>query len=279
MKLLTWINGRLVDTGDDRLSVFDNALLYGDGLFETLLAVDGNVLYLKEHLRRLYRGAGLIDLAIPADGTKLERWLKRAAHDHRARLNKIRLTITSGRAARWVGRQGKPQIIISTAPHRLPTKPFELHLARFRVDQDSKLRQVKTLSCALHATALRQARKAGCDDALLLNQNDLVAEVTTANVFLVKNNRVFTPPLSAGCLGGVTRSLVLRELRKLGIAAGERNISLPELTEADELFISSSLKLVVGVSRIKAGRRRYRFPAGPLTQQLTDHFHRLAGLV
>lgn len=279
MKLLTLINGRLVDTGDDRISVFDNALLYGDGLFETLLAVDGRVLYLKEHLKRLYRGAAQVDLSVPVDSNRLQGWLERAARDHPARLNKIRLTITSGRTAKWVGRQGKGQVIISAAPHQLPTKPFELHLARFRVDQDSKLRQVKTVSCALHAAALRQARKAGCDDALLLNGDDRVAEVTSANIFLVRNNRVCTPPLSAGCLGGVTRSLVLRELRKLGLATVEKNVSLAELRSADELFISSSLKLVVGVSLIKAGRKRFRYPAGPLTQQLANHIRRLAGLV
>ena len=278
MNLLTWINGRLVDTGDDKLSVFDNGLLYGDGLFETFLAVDGKILYLKEHLRRLYRGAGIVDLVISADDNKLQRWLSRAASDHPARLSKIRLTITSGRAARWVGRQGKGQVIISAAPHRLPTRPFELHRANFRVDQDSKLRQVKTVSCALHAAALRQARKAGCDDALLLNRDDRVAEVTSANIFLVNNSKVITPPLSAGCLGGVTRTLVLRELRKLGISTVERGINFAELTAADELFISSSLKLVVGVSAIRAGRKKFRFPAGRLTHQLTDHFLRLTGI-
>jgi len=157
----------------------------------------------------------------------------------------------------------------------MPQQPFRLHVSQFRVDHKSVFRRIKTLSYAIHAAALSQAKKAGCDDALLLNQVNRVAEVTSANVYWVKRGRTYTPPISSGCLEGVTRKIVLREARRLGWVITEKNCSLQTLLESDEVFISSSLKLVVGVSIIKQGRREYRLPSGEITAQLKEHFYRL----
>jgi branched-subunit amino acid aminotransferase/4-amino-4-deoxychorismate lyase len=178
--------------------------------------------------------------------------------------------MTSGEAARWVGVAGKSQVILSVAPHTMPSRPFRLQVSEFRVDQDSEFRRIKTLSYAIHAASLKQAVHDGFDDALLLNQKHEIAEVTSANIFWRHGRRVYTPPLDAGCLEGVTRAAALRGARKLGITVIEKSEPLARVVEADEILICSSLKLVVGVSEIAHGRRRYKFAPGETTQRLSD---------
>jgi branched-chain amino acid aminotransferase len=275
MKAVTTINGRFVPRGQDKVSVFDNALLYAEGLFETFLAIDDRVIFAKEHLARLYRGAKVIglDIAVPAD--RLSGWMTKTVKAHPDHTKKLRLTVTSGEAARWVGRQGKQQVILSASPHRLPEKPYRLHVAWFRIDQDSIFRRIKTLSNAIHAAALKRAKSKGCDDALMLNEKDQVAEVTSANVYWVKKGQIFTPPLSAGCLEGITRKVVFKEASRLGLKIAERNTTLDGLLQADEVFISSSLKLVAGVSHLKSERKTIALKEGPITRLVSDCFRRL----
>ncbi len=279
LKVVTTINGRLVPRGKDKISVFDNALLYAEGLFETLLAVGETIIFEKEHLQRLRRGARVIGLEIPVSFDILSKWMKKTIRRHPDYIKKLRLTVTSGESARWVGKQGKPQVILSASPHQLPEEPYRLWVSDFRVDQRSVFRRIKTLSYAIHAAALKQARKKGCDDALLLNQRSQVAEVTSANVYWVKGGRIYTPPLTAGCLEGVTRRVVLKEATKLGMKISEKNTTLSGLLEADEVFISSSLKLVVGVGFIRTPYGKHHLPSGEITDLLSTHFRKLVHAV
>ncbi|MEW5994783.1 MAG: aminotransferase class IV [Candidatus Zixiibacteriota bacterium] len=278
LKVVTSINGRLVPYGRDKISVFDNALLYAEGLFETFLAIDDRIIFMEEHLERLYNGARIIGLDIPAPPSSLAAWMRKTVRAHPDRITKLRLTITSGESARYVGQQGKPQVILSASPHQMPSQPFKLWVSDFRVDQQSVFRQIKTLSYAIHAAALRQAHRERCDDALLLNERNHVAEVTSANVYWVMRGRLYTPPLSAGCLEGVTRKRVFKEAAVLGLKISEKNTTLPALVEADEVLISSSLKLVVGVARVKTPARTYVTRTGPVTKLITRHFRQLVGL-
>ena len=121
-----------------KISVLDNALLYAEGLFETLLACDDRVLFLKEHLDRLYRGAAVLDLKPPVSRKQLTEWMRYTAKAHPARIKKLRLTITSGESERWVGVAGKAQVILTAAPHTLPTQPYRLQVSDFKIDQDSE---------------------------------------------------------------------------------------------------------------------------------------------
>jgi branched-chain amino acid aminotransferase len=278
LRTVTSINGRLVKRGQDRISVFDNALLYAEGLFETFLAVDDRIIFQSEHLKRLYKGANVIGLQLPPTEESLKRWMVKTLQAHPDHIKKLRLTVTSGESARWVGKQGKPQIVLSVSPHEMPKQPFKLHVSRFKVDHKSIFRVIKTISYAIHAAALKQARVEGCDDALMLNEDNYVAEVTSANVYWVKRGRIYTPPIGSGCLEGVTRGIVISESRKLGLSIEEKNCKLRTLLNADEVFISSSLKLVVGVSLILTDRRSHKIPSGPVTKTLSRHFRELTGL-
>ncbi|HOP07385.1 MAG TPA: aminotransferase class IV [candidate division Zixibacteria bacterium] len=278
VKTVTSINGRLVSRKDARISVFDNSLLYAEGLFETFLGIGDRLVFAAEHLDRLRKGARLTGIPIPVSPERLIDWGVKTLKAHPSRVKKLRLTLTVGDSARWVGRQGRQQVIFSAAPHQIPTEPFKLHVSEFRVDRTSEFRQVKTLSYAIHAAALKKAKTLGCDDALMLNQKGNIAEVTSANVYWIENGRVFTPPLAAGCLEGVTRRVVLREAAAIGHPITERRCPLERLLEADEVFISSSLKLVIPVGLIKEGRRVHRWSTGPVGQAFSDHIARVAGV-
>jgi len=275
---VTSMNGKLVRGRGATISVFDNALLYAEGLFETFLSFDDRVLFLDEHLDRLYRGAKVIDLAPPVSRATLAKWMKLTVSAHPARIKKLRLTITSGEARKWVGVQGRPQVVLSAAPHKLPVKPFRLQVSDFRVDQDSEFRRIKTISYAIHAAALKRACQNGFDDALMINEQGRVAEVTSANIFWRRGRTVYTPPLSAGCLEGVTRHVILRNARKHGEKVVERTEPLEHMVTAEEVFICSSLKLVIGVSEIVHGTKRYRFAPGETTRRVSEWLRHMAGV-
>jgi len=267
-----------VEKKDALISVFDNSLLYAEGLFETFLAIDDRIIFVEDHLKRLYKGAEVIGLKIPVSSDKLIKWMIKTARLHPGKIKKLRMTITSGEASKWIGKQGKSQVILSASPHKMPEKPFALLVSQYRVDQNSIFRRIKTISYAIHAVALKQAHEKKYDDALMLNEKGNIAEVTSANIFWIEKGKIFTPPINAGCLEGVTRKSVLTESRKIGIEISERNITLSKMLKADEIFISSSLKLIIGVGKIIEGRKVHLIPAGPVTAALSIHFRKLVSL-
>ncbi len=278
LKTVTTINGIAVPESEAKISVFDNALLYAEGLFETFLAIDDRVIFLDEHLNRLFKGADVIDLELPVSRATLTEWMINTVKAHSDRITKLRLTMTSGEAARWVGVPGKPQVVLSASPHVMPTEPFRLQVSDLRIDQTSVFRRIKTISYAIHAAALKRAKQKHFDDALMLNGNDEIAEITSANIFWVKDGQVFTPPISAGCLEGVTRKVTLDVAKGLGINITEKDESLDGLLDADEIFISSSLKLIVGVSCIADETNQHEFRPGTITGQLSERFRELVRL-
>jgi branched-chain amino acid aminotransferase len=273
--IITSIDGRLVPARLARISVIDNSFLYAEGLFETLLAVDDRLIFAKRHMTRLVSGAKVIGLKLPVSISQLRRWMIQAASRHPARYKKVRLTVTSGDSARWIGRPGKPRVVISVSEHQLPVEPYRLLLSDLRVDQKSPFRRIKTVSYAIQAAAFRRAIERGYDDALLLNENRRVAEVTSANIFWVRRNTLYTSPLSAGCLDGVTRKAVIAVAGRLKIPLVERNETFERMVTADEIFICSSLKLVIGVTEIAQGKRQYRISEGPLTVRIREYFREI----
>lgn len=272
VKVMTSIDGVIVPQQKALISVYDNSFLYAQGLFETFLGIGDKVLFEKDHLDRLWRGAKVIDLNIPCSRATLSRWMRTILKSHPARTKKLRLTVTAGDSARWLGTQGKPRVILSVGDVELPIRPFDLIVSKLRVDHRSLLRRIKTVSYALQATALKEAKQVGADDALLLNEADRIAEVTSANLFWVRGGKVYTPGLDEGCLDGVTRRKVIATCKRLNIPFIEKSGSMRDLQSADEIFISSSLKLVVGVKSIRHGKQKHSFPAGLITARLEAVF-------
>ena len=265
-KIVTSINGRIVSGKEARISVYDNALLYAEGLFETFLAIDDRLAFPKYHFMRLRQGARLLGLKLPASESKLISWLKKTARAHPARFKRLRLTITGGESAVWTGQRGDSQVICSAVEHKFDNSPLKLYAPESKIDERLLFNRIKTISYGAKAAALREAQKNKCDDALLINGSGNISELTSANIFWTKKNRIYTPPVRAGCLEGVTRKIILKEAKRNRWQLIEKNCSLKEIKSADEVFSSSSVRLVRAVGVILAKNYRAKFEAGPMSE-------------
>ena len=249
------------------MSVFDNSLFYADGLFETFLAVKDRIVFMEDHLNRLEKGAKLINIKIPVDRKTIIRWLNSANKKNNSEIKKIRLTVTSGDSAFWAGRSSLPRIIIIVTEYSLPRNNFRLTVSPYRIDQGSPFRNVKTLSFVVEMTSRKNAYAGKFDDAILLTRNGYVAETTSANLFWVKNGVLYTTPCRSGCLEGMTRKHIIELAYKNDVPFREKMVRLSEVLKADEIFVTSSIKLIIPVSSVTY-KMVYRYRTGKLAMIL-----------
>ncbi len=269
MKIVCSIDGKKITKSDAKISVFDNSLFYADGLFETFMAFGNNIIFMKDHLKRLQKGAKLISLKIPVSDKTLAKWLNQANQANPAPTKKIRLTITAGESSFWAGKPGRPRVIIIVTDYKIPTSPFRLIVSPYRIDHASPFRNVKTLSFIIEMTSRKQAYSSKYDDAILLARNGYIAETTSANIFWVKNGILYTPPLDAGCLEGMIRKHTIEIAKLNNIQVIEKRSRLSTLLKADEIFVSSSLKLIIPVSSINTNKA-YCYKTGSVTNKLSE---------
>jgi branched-chain amino acid aminotransferase len=240
--LKLWLNGALVEEEQACISPADKGFLLGDGVFETLRSYSGRPFALREHLERLAAGARILGIAVPPLD-QLERGARELLAASGLADARLRITVTSGSGPPGLVRGAGPGTVLMTAS-ALRTWPATAAaiVAPWAHDESSPLAGVKTTSRAESIVALVHARTHDADEALFLNRAGNLCEATTANVFAVRNGRVETPPLSAGCLQGITREHVLRLCGELGIEALEVDLAEEVLRAADELFLTSSTR-------------------------------------
>lgn len=262
------IDGVLVAPEAASISVFDRGLLYGDGCFEVLRTWDGVARDLDAHLDRLYATARFYALQA-VDRARLVEAVYKTIGAAGPGEHRIRIVLTRG-----PGGLGQPlaelppgRSIVIVEP--LPPQPTELALAI--VDWPLPPRTThghKTLAYLDHVYARELARAAGADEAVRLDPRGHVVEGSTSNIFLVARGAVSTPRLEDGALPGIVRARVFRLCEQEELAVEERGITLRELRGADELFVTSSLRGVVGVSRLDGTPR----PLGPVTARLASAY-------
>ena len=244
-----WLNDRLVELADARVSVLDRGLTVGDGVFETMKVVDGVAFALTRHLDRLTRSAEALGIPMPPES------LLRDAIATTARANaaevgsvgRLRLTLTHGPGLLgdpYAG-DGEPTLVVTIVRQQPWPSDSVVAISRYRRNERSALTGVKSTSYAENAVELRAAKAAGADEAILLNTSDQVCEGTGSNIFVVLEGRLVTPPLDSGCLNGVTRQLVLH-----WTDATERPVGAAELAQVSEAFLTSSTRDIHPISRI-----------------------------
>lgn len=227
----------LVPAGDAAVPVGDRGLLYGDGLFETLLAVGGRIPLLALHLERLTGSAGA--LGIPCDPDQVREAALAVAEAAGAGEHALRVTLTRGEgAARGFAPPAapRPTLLVTAAPYRRPAGPLSAITATLRVNPASPLTRHKSLSALEKVLARAEAARAGVDEALLHNTAGRVAEGAAANLFLFADGRWLTPPVAEGCLPGVMRR------RMLALTGAQEERVTPEaLHGASGLYLTSAL--------------------------------------
>jgi branched-chain amino acid aminotransferase len=239
-----WLNGKLVEPEAACLSPADHGFLVGDGVFETLRCYEGVPFALAHHVERLAAGARLLRLK-PPDGAVLAQAARAVIDANGLRDARMRITLTSGPGPPGLLRGAdEPTVVVSAQPLTPWPPTATAVVSRWRRDEESPLSGVKTTSLAHSVMALTEARAAGASEGILLNLRGDVCEATTANVFVVRGNRVETPSLASGCLAGITRECVLGLCGALGLEGVQTELPAAALHEADELFLTSSTREV-----------------------------------
>ncbi|MEW6256017.1 MAG: aminotransferase class IV [Pseudomonadota bacterium] len=230
-----WLNGTLQDAEAARIAPTDRGFTLGDGLFETIKARDGAPLRLEAHLARLRRGAGL--LALPVPRVDFVAALGETLAANGLSDGVLRLTLSRGPAPRGVlpPKEPEPSLLITAGPLP-PDGPVRLVVARVtRRNEFSPLCGIKSLNYLDNILARQEAAGRGADDALILNTQGRIAETSMANVFVVKDGALVTPPLKDGALPGILRA----ELLKRG--AVEQPLMPGDLARVKEMFLTTSL--------------------------------------
>ena len=283
MSLKVYINGRLVDKEDAKVSVYDHGLLYGDGVFEGLRSYSGRVFRLERHLDRLYESARAIWLEIPIKPADLARAVNDTLRANSLEDAYIRLVVTRGAGSLGLdpNRTSDPQVIIIT--DKIALYPAELYERGLDIITASTIRnhpaalspRIKSLNYLNNILAKIEGLQAGCIEALMLNTKGEVAECTGDNIFLVRGGVLLTPPLDAGILEGVTRDAVIELARATGVEVREMPLTKHDVYVADECFLTGTAAEVIPVVKVD-GRVIGPGSPGPVTRDLRERFHKLA---
>ena len=234
-----WINGTVCDAEDARVSPFDHGLLTGDGVFETLKVYDGRPFAARRHLDRLAVSAGGMGLPVP-DAATLRDAMAAVIAGNGLGSGRIRITLTGGVSPLGSDRGGDgPLVVVAGGPLSDWPPTTDVVVVPWPRNERGALAGLKTTSYGENVVALARAKAHGAGEAIFANTVGSLCEGTGSNVFLVLDGELITPPLSSGCLAGVTRALVLEVTD-----AVERDVPVGALAEAEEAFLSSTTREV-----------------------------------
>lgn len=250
-------NGEIIASGTAIITADNRSFRFGDGFFETMKMVDGEIALSDYHFERLFSSLQAFQFEIPVHFTAaylLKQVKKLAVENRHQKLARIRLTIFRGDGGLYDYENNIPNYIIQTWPLNAPV--LQLNKQGLIIGVYMKARKtcddfshIKTNNFLPYAMGALWAKKNKLDDAIILNNYNRVADATIANIFLVKDGQVQTPALSEGCVSGVMRRFLIECLKKENIPFKESAIPVDALTEANELFICNAVQGIKWVSR------------------------------
>jgi branched-chain amino acid aminotransferase len=281
-----FLDGNFVEKGEAKISVFDHAFLYGDGVFEGIRVYNGRIFRLKEHLERLWSSAKAINLEIPMHKKEMEKALIKTILANKLNDDAyIRLIITRGCGDLGLDPRNctePPSVVIivdqiKLYPEEFYEKGMEIvTVSTRRIRQDSLSPNIKSLNYLNNILAKMQAVKSGAAEAIMLNVEGYVVECTGDNMFIVKNDVLYTPAGSEGALIGITRNAVIELAKnKLGIPVKEVRLSLYEVYTADECFLTGTAAEIIPVVAVDSRIIGDGKP-GKITAKLIKEFKSLA---
>lgn len=284
--LKIWFDGKIIPVADAKVSIFDHALLYGDGVFEGIRSYNGRIFECTAHLKRFFASAKGIDLALPWTMEQLEKGLEDALEANGLKKPDkdayFRLVATRGVGKLGISprRTWKPTVFaiastISMYPPEVYTDGMSIIVCSFvRNHGNAMPPQIKSLNYLNNILGKIEAHEANVPEAIMMNHLGNVAEATGDNVFIIRNGQIQTPPVSAGILEGITRNTIIRLAREHGYEAVERDLCRMELYSADEVFLTGTGAQVVPVISIDK-RQIGNGKPGPITRFLMDTYEKL----
>ncbi len=277
-----WLDGKLVERDEAKISVFDHATLYGDGCFEGIRFYSGKVFRLEEHIVRLFNSMRYLKIELPWSFEEVCKATEETVAASGMEDGYIRLVVTRG-----VGDLGlnpancpKPGMFIivqniALYPKEMYEKGLSMITSSFRrPNADVLCQQVKSLNYLNGISAKMEAVRMGAGEALMLNQRGNVAECTGDNIFIVTNGTVKTPPLTESALGGITRHAVMDICEELGIPCVEVVMNRFDILCADECFLTGTAAEVIAATSLD-GITIGTGSAGPITKRILARFQEM----
>jgi len=279
MGLKIWLQDRLVDQQDAKISVFDHGLLYGDGVFEGIRVYNGKIFECRAHLDRLYESAKVVMLEIPIDIDAMTQALEETVRANEIHEGYIRLVITRGVGDLGLNPFKCPKANVIIIADSIQLYPKALYEEGIKVVSSPTVRnhplacppQVKSLNYLNNIFAKIEALLGGVSEAIMYNHLGYVAEASGDNVFIVKNGTIYSPPVQAGSLDGITRNVVIELAQKDGFNVTEKDLTRFDLYVADEMFLTGTAAEVIGVVEMD-GRKIGAGRPGSVTNRLRELF-------
>jgi branched-chain amino acid aminotransferase len=265
-------NENLLPVEKARLSMGQTGLICGWGIFTTIRIARGEAFAYERHWRRLDKHAAIINLPMPYAAAKVRMHLHEVIRANKVTEGCARIYLVYNNVGFWQSDEPRPQVDLLICSAGLPqySDSARLALRAHGRHAAAPLSGVKSISWLNNVWAVAEAAKEGFDEAVLLNERSEVSECTSANIFVVKSGKVLTPPLSSGCLEGVTRGILMEIAPEAGVSVAAQSLHPEDLYSADEVFISSTNRNVIGVGEI-AGHKIAASP-GPVTRRLNELF-------
>ncbi|MCL2373296.1 MAG: branched-chain-amino-acid transaminase [Defluviitaleaceae bacterium] len=281
MNLQVYIDGEFKRLGDATVSVLDHGLLYGDGVFEGLRIYNGRVFKLTEHSKRFLESAKAILMELPLSLEEIDEVVLETCRRNGLKEGYIRLVATRGTGDLGIDPRKSPKPTIFCIAAGITLYPDEMYKTGISVVTAQQRRnnatildpQIKSLNYLNNVLAKIEANHAGAQDALMLAQNGVVAECTGANIFLIKDGVVYTPPIYVGALDGITRRTIMDLIRAEGIVLHEKEFTLYNVYNADECFLTGTAAECIPVKSVDQ-RVIGNGKAGPITERLLDLFRK-----
>ncbi len=281
MEGIAYVDGGYMPANQATVSIFDHGFLYGDGVFESMVAAEDTIFKLDAHLDRFYRSAATLRINVPLTKDEVAEAVRETVRRNALPLSYIRLLISRGPGFPSLDPRSSehPTVVIIVHSRALPEQAPEFNgqetkiptiavimAATRRVPSESLDARVKSCNYLNHIMARYEAIEANVNDAILLDTNGYIAEATASNVFVVQHNVIATPSIG-NILAGITRATVIEVARGLKYTVVERNLTPYDVFTADEVFLTSTFGGVIPVSKV-AGRVIACGEAGPVTLQL-----------
>jgi branched-chain amino acid aminotransferase len=283
MSLKVYVNGRLCDKKDAKISVFDHGLLYGDGVFEGIRSYNRLVFKFNEHIERLYESAHTIMLTIPLTKKQMIKAVCDTLKANKLKDAYIRLIVTRGEGDLGLDPRkckGNASVIIITDKIALyPARFYKEGLSTITVPTRQNITealnpQIKSLNYLNNILAKIESCNAGYEEAIMLNDKGYVTECTGDNIFIVKKGILYTPPTFVGLLEGITRDAVIDIARKKKIHLQESLFTRHSIYNADECFLTGTAAEIIPVVRVD-GRVISNGKPGAHTNMFMKEFRRL----
>lgn len=286
--MVIYLNGDFVSEDEAKVSVFDHGFLYGDGVFEGIKAYDGRVFALDEHINRLFESAESIQMELPLSQEQMKEVILETIRRNKLKDAYIRPVVSRGRGALGLDPRSCKEVtvvVIVDADTRHPEdaggaaltqRGIKVITTTFRRNGPDVLSpRAKSTNYLNNILAKLQANAVGCQDAIFLNTQGYVCELTGDNLFIVKGSRVLTPPLWHGVLDGVTRQVVLRIATEQGLDTAEEPLTLHDLYTCDECFCTATRVEIMPIVWVD-GQQVGQGKPGPVTGQIIKQFREVA---